>query len=66
LQEAINEQKSAFRLHAENVNGWNNLGVFEARSGDSEAARHDFQQALRIDPDNAQAKANLSRLPHKP
>jgi tetratricopeptide (TPR) repeat protein len=66
LQEAINEQKSALRLHAEDVNGWNNLGVFEARSGDTEAVRYDFQQALRIDPDNTQAKANLSHLPHKP
>jgi Flp pilus assembly protein TadD len=66
LQEAIAEQKSALRIHAEDADGWNNLGAFEARSGDTEAARHDFLQALQIDPHNVQAKANLFHLPPSP
>ncbi len=62
LGEAIVEQKAALRLHETDADGWNNLGVFEARSGDREAARRDFEQAEKIDPGNAQAEANLSRL----
>jgi Flp pilus assembly protein TadD len=42
--------------------GWNNLGVLEARSGRPAAARADFEHALRLQPDHAQAKANLVRL----
>jgi Flp pilus assembly protein TadD len=62
LHEAIEEQKSALRLNREDAEGWNSLAVLEARSGDKEAARHDFEQALHIDPNNLRAKANLSRL----
>jgi tetratricopeptide (TPR) repeat protein/mono/diheme cytochrome c family protein len=66
LQEAIAEQETALRLHANDADGWNNLGVFEARSGDVESARRDFQKAQSIDPENEQAKANLARLSQQP
>ncbi len=65
LQEAIAEQKLALHLRPDDADQWNNLGVFEARFGDRAAARHDFEEAQRIDPKNEQAKANLVHLaPH--
>jgi Flp pilus assembly protein TadD len=48
LPEAIAEEKTALRPHADDAAGWNNLEVFEARLGQTEAARYDFQQALSI------------------
>jgi tetratricopeptide (TPR) repeat protein len=62
LQEAIAEQQEALRLHASDADGWNNLGVLEARAGNSAMARDDFEHALRIAPDHAPAKANLAHL----
>ena len=61
--EAIAEQRKALKLHSEDPDGWNNLGVLEARTGQTESARKDFQRALQQQPDHAQAKANLARLP---
>jgi Flp pilus assembly protein TadD len=63
LEEAIAEQRQALALEQEDADGWNNLGVLEARSGKMESARKDFQRALQLDPQHAQAKANLARLP---
>jgi Flp pilus assembly protein TadD len=62
LQEAIAEQQEALRLNASDADGWNDLGVLEARAGNPAAAREDFEHALRITPDHAPAKANLARL----
>jgi hypothetical protein len=45
-------------------NEWNNLGVMEARAHHTEAARGAFEQALKIQPNHAQAQANLARLAH--
>jgi Flp pilus assembly protein TadD/mono/diheme cytochrome c family protein len=62
LQEAIEEQRTALKLDENDADGWNNLGVLEARSGQGVSARAAFEHALRLQPDHAQAKANLSRL----
>ncbi len=62
LQDAIVEQQEALRLNASDADGWNNLGVLEARAGNSGVARDDFEHALRIAPDHGPAKANLARL----
>jgi Flp pilus assembly protein TadD len=63
LQAAIAEQRTALRLAANDADGWNNLGVLEARAGRNTQARADFLHALQIAPDHAQARANLGRLP---
>ena len=62
LRQAIAEQREALRLNASDADGWNNLGVLEARAGNSSSAREDFEHALRIAPDHAAAKANLGHL----
>ncbi|MFT4114335.1 tetratricopeptide repeat protein [Silvibacterium sp.] len=62
LMSAIAEQKSALHLTAEDADGWNNLGVLEARAGDKAQARQDFLTALKLEPNHAQARANLDRL----
>lgn len=62
LQQAIAEQRVALRLLEDDPDGWNNLGVLEARSGDTNAARDAFEHALHLQPDHAQAKANLDRI----
>ena len=62
LRQAIAEQQKALLLNSSDADGWNNLGVLEARSGNAAAAREDFAHALRIAPDHAAAKANLARL----
>jgi Flp pilus assembly protein TadD/mono/diheme cytochrome c family protein len=63
LEEAIEEQKTALRLAGNDADGWNNLGVLEARAGRNSEARADFLHALQISPDHAQARANLGHLP---
>jgi len=60
--EALVEARLAVKLNANDADGWNNLGVMEARAGNIETARDAFQHALKIQPDHAQAKANLERL----
>lgn len=42
---------------------WYRLGQVQARSGDPAAARASWQQALRLDPKFAEAKAELAKLP---
>jgi diamine N-acetyltransferase len=63
LQEAIDEQRQALQIQPQDADAWNNLGVLEARSGKSDAARADFHHALQLVPNDPQALANLSRLP---
>jgi len=62
LRQAIAEQQKALDLNSSDADGWNNLGVLEARSGNAAAAREDFEHALRIAPNHVAAKANLARL----
>jgi Flp pilus assembly protein TadD len=62
LQQAIDEQRAALKLLEDDADGWNNLGVLEARTGHVPAARDAFQHALRLDPQHSQAKSNLARL----
>ena len=62
LMAAISEQKAALAIVEDDPDGWNNLGVMEARSGITQAARADFTHALRLNPNHAQAQANLARL----
>ncbi len=62
LNEAIAEQQKALHLDASDADGWNNLGVLEARAGKTAGARADFEHALRLKPDHAQARANLNHL----
>jgi Flp pilus assembly protein TadD len=62
LEAAIVEAKKALKLREEDADGWSNLGVLEARTGHPDDARRDFEHALRIQPDHAQARANLARL----
>jgi Flp pilus assembly protein TadD/mono/diheme cytochrome c family protein len=60
--EAIDEQNRALQLDASDADGWNNLGVLQARNGQVTAALGDFEHALRLKPDHAQAKANLAHF----
>ena len=41
---------------------WNDLGVLQIHAGDKSAAREAFEHALKLDPQNEDAKANLARL----
>jgi tetratricopeptide (TPR) repeat protein len=53
---------SVIDLDPQDADGWNNLGALLARGGQTAAARSAFEHALQIQPDHAQAKANLARL----
>ncbi len=66
IAEALSEAREAVKLDATDPDGWNNLGVLEARAGHTDAARSDFEHALIIQPGHAQARANLARIarPH--
>jgi Flp pilus assembly protein TadD len=59
---AIEEQKKANRLDPGDPDGWNNLGVMQARDGNRTEARADFLHALQLAPGHAQATANLQHL----
>ncbi len=60
--QAIEEQRTALKLFDGDADGWNNLGVLESRTGQTAAARADFEHALRLQPDHPQARANLAHL----
>jgi Flp pilus assembly protein TadD len=62
LMGAITEQQAALRINQKDADGWSNLGVLHAQSGQPAEARNDFEHALAIDPQHAQARANLERL----
>jgi cytochrome c-type biogenesis protein CcmH/NrfG len=46
----------------QDTNAWWRLGQIQAKQGDKAAARTSFQTALRLDPDNAEAKKSLDAL----
>ena len=48
--------------YANNADGFYNLGVLYARSGDADAAREAFRAALEIDPEMEEARTNLDRV----
>ena len=62
LQLAIVEQRQALKLNENDPDGWNNLGVLDARTGDIGGAREAFEHALKVAPDHAQARAILLGL----
>jgi Flp pilus assembly protein TadD/mono/diheme cytochrome c family protein len=63
LAMAIEEQKKALQLDADDPDGWNNLGVMQARNGNTTEARLDFLRALQLNPSHSQARSNLHHLP---
>ncbi len=62
LAAAITEQQAALRLNAKDADGWSNLGVMHAQTGQTTEARSDFEHALAVDPRHAEARANLEHL----
>jgi tetratricopeptide (TPR) repeat protein len=62
LPEAAEQLRRAVRRDGRNVDAWTNLGVVNAQGGDPVEARKCFNQALRIDPRNANARRNLDAL----
>ena len=61
--QAIEEQRTALKLFDRDADGWNNLGVLESRTGQTAAARADFEHALRLQPDHPQARASRTSSP---
>jgi Flp pilus assembly protein TadD len=62
MPDAIREQRAALALDSSNPGDWNDLGVLQIHAGDKAAARDAFERALKLDPQNEAAKANLGRL----
>ncbi|MGC1362228.1 MAG: tetratricopeptide repeat protein, partial [Silvibacterium sp.] len=62
LGDALRELNAALVLEPNNADDWNNLGVLQARAGDTVSARKDFEHALILDPQHAAARANLAHL----
>jgi Flp pilus assembly protein TadD len=62
MPNAIREQRAALAIDSSNPGDWNDLGVLQIHAGDKAAAREAFEHALKLDPQNEDAKANLSRL----
>jgi len=62
LQEAIAEERAALKLEEIDPDGWNNLGVLLLRSGQVTEAKAALEHALRLDPNHAQARANLEGI----
>ena len=62
MPSAIREQRTALEIDSSNPGDWNDLGVLQIHAGDKSAAREAFEHALKLDPQNEAAKANLARL----
>ena len=62
LEEALAHYDAALQLDASYVGAWVNKGICLARMGRPEAARQAWETALRLDPDQLQAKAYLAGL----
>jgi len=59
---ALTELSRALSVDPRNALALNNRGVAFAALGQTEAARLDFESALRLDPNLAEARENLNRL----
>jgi len=59
---ALDELSRAVALNPKNALAFNNRGVALAALGQSPAARTDFEHALALEPDLAEARENLKRL----
>ena len=64
--EAINQYKLILQQDATFVSVWLNLGVVYALSGEVEAARNAWKNALKYEPDNPMAQAYLKKLADTP
>ncbi|HEY2860644.1 MAG TPA: tetratricopeptide repeat protein [Terracidiphilus sp.] len=62
LAEAIEEQRTALRLKEDDPDGWNNLGVMLLRTGRTAESEAALKHALLLQPNHAEAKANLEKL----
>jgi Flp pilus assembly protein TadD len=60
--DAVREQKIVVALAPTQAGDWNDLGVLLARTGEVNGAADAFRHALTLDPVNAAAQANLTRL----
>jgi tetratricopeptide (TPR) repeat protein len=61
VPQAVNEFRSALRKQ-EKATYWNNLGIAYQQSGEAGAAEKAYVRAIELDPDYAEADANLSFL----
>src|ERR1700688_3854187 len=59
LTGAVREMRRAVALDASDAEAWNDLGVLERKSGDTEAAVQSFSKALEHRQDFANAAYNL-------
>lgn len=53
---------TAARIYPKDFRTWNNLGVTQYIAGDYDAAKANFQKALSLNPNNADAKMNLGLI----
>jgi protein O-mannosyl-transferase len=62
LTEAAEHLRVYLAAHPREPAAWINMGIALARLGDAKGARDAFEQALRLDPKNKTARANLARV----
>jgi Flp pilus assembly protein TadD len=62
LADAIKEQDIVLSINPRNADDWNNLGVLQARAGETKSARIAFEHALALNPQLNAARSNLSHL----
>ena len=59
---AVSHYRTLLRRHPDFSEGWFNLGVVYARTGETEKAREAWERVLRQNPNHQRAKAYLARL----
>ena len=62
VEEGIRRYETVLRIWPEMTEVWVNLGAAYANEGETDKARSAWEKALEMDPNNARAKDNLSRL----
>ena len=63
LSEAIKQEQQSLKLRPDDPDQWNNLGVFEERSGNALAAEAAFRHALALRPGDQRAQAESRSAP---